>query len=49
MKKLPILTLLILIAIAWGCEKSPNDNTTSATEEGPCPAETDSVTYTAAD
>ena len=47
MKKLSILTLLILIAIAWGCEKSPTDNTASATDEGPCPAETDSVTYTA--
>ena len=47
MKKLSILSLLILVAIAWGCEKSPTDATTSSTDEGPCPAETDSVTYTA--
>ena len=48
MKKLSLVTLLILVAIAWGCEKSPTDATTSSTDEGPCPAETDSVTYTAA-
>jgi len=47
MKKLSILTLLILIAIAWGCEKSPTSDTTSSIDEGPCPAETDTVTYTA--
>ena len=48
MKKLSILTLMLLVAIAWGCEKSPTDNTTSATDEGPCPGETDSVTFTIA-
>ena len=48
MKKLSILTLMLLAVIAWGCEKSPTDNTTSATDEGPCPAESDSVTFTAA-
>jgi len=48
MKKLSLVTLLILVAIAWGCEKSPTDNTTSATDEGPCPAESDSVTFTSA-
>lgn len=48
MKKLSILILMILALIAWGCEKSPTSDTTSAIEEGPCPAESDSVTYSAA-